>query len=81
MKTPQTLHAAFPSHLYADVDVVARRLVAEISTLYSPIGTIQLDGEPLHIPSRVYYVEELSSHSLSPTQWCIFSCIYTATDS
>jgi hypothetical protein len=76
-KTPQSLNAAFPSRLCADVDIVARSLVAEHSTLYEPIGLIQLDGEPLYIPSRVYYAEHLSSRALSPTQWCIYSCIYT----
>jgi hypothetical protein len=63
--------------MHADVDRVAVSLVAEHPTMFTPIGAIQIDGEALNIPARVYYADQSSSRSLSPTQWCILSCIYT----
>ncbi|MBX7467265.1 hypothetical protein K1Y80_14380 [Streptomyces sp. MAG02] len=85
MQTPEepsnathVLAAAFPSRLADDVrDVLAVVPTAELSLARS--FTVEVRGEEVAIPSRIYNEEPGADpqRSLTPTQQVILHCLYT----
>jgi hypothetical protein len=79
-ETASRLRVAFPTHLRADVDLVVRRLP---SPTYRPstddIGEVQVQGERVKIPYRIYIPEvgAVDGDELSSTQRLVLACIYT----
>lgn len=75
----QTLAAAFPAALLEDVLAVIRILPEDGSVHSSHIDLVQVRGEPLHIPARIYFDEPrlAAIATLSERQRAILHCLYT----
>jgi hypothetical protein len=71
---------AFPSGLTSDVEAVLNAIpVAKHEPSKSDIGVITVEGECLHIPSRIYFPEPAQEFlsELSKQQRVILACLYT----
>ena len=74
------LDRAFPGELRPEVEaVVAIMPVADIPRGPDNVGPVFLNGQSLHIPSRIYNREPDASliEELSPTEQQILACLYT----
>ena len=75
-----SLVEAFPAELRPGVEaVVAIIPVADIPRCTDDIGPVVLNGQPLHIPFRIYNPEPDASlvERLSSTEQQILACLYT----
>jgi len=78
--TRTRIKGAFPSGLASDVESVLNVIpVAEHEPSKSDIGVITVEGECLHIPSRIYFPEPAQEFlsELSKQQRIILACLYT----
>jgi hypothetical protein len=71
------LRRAFPGHLGAEVEAVLAVLPAGPPPTDWDIGPIELGGERLSIPDRIYQPELVSSRSLSETSQRVVAALYT----
>lgn len=74
------LSQAFPAELREDAAIVAQLLSPPVNNLViDDIGPIVLSGEPIRIPMRIYFPEEILLHqsNLTDLQRCMLACIYT----
>ena len=75
-----SLVEAFPAELRPEVEaVVAFMPVADIPRTTDDIGPVVLNGQPLHIPFRIYNPQPDASlvERLSSTEQQILACLYT----
>jgi hypothetical protein len=73
------LTRAFPQALHDDVAAVLRVLPSEPRPTPHAIGPITIEGEPIHIPVRIYAreVDQAALASCTETQRRILHCRYT----
>jgi hypothetical protein len=74
------VRGAFPASIAPNVDAVLRLVdLADHEPTGSDIGPVLLDGEALHIPSRVYFAEPRAEgiEGLSGPARTVMECLYT----
>jgi hypothetical protein len=72
-----TLRKAFPAALAPDVLVCVELMPESKYPPTGPVGPIQLRGEVLELPHRIYSPEPRDAVSLSLVQQKLLSCLYT----
>ncbi|MFZ7133324.1 MAG: hypothetical protein ACOWWR_13310 [Eubacteriales bacterium] len=80
LEVAERIRAAFPKVLSVEVDSVFNNIpLSSIPPTPNDIGYIAINGESLHIPSRIYWQQpdQAVIDKLTEIQFLILACLYT----